>query len=63
MDQHPGLRAQRDLLTSIPGIGEATAALLLAELFNKAFTSARQAAAFAAWFPAPTTRGSHQVAG
>ncbi len=31
MDQHPGLRAQRDLLTTIPGIGEATAALLLAE--------------------------------
>jgi len=26
LDQHPGLRAQRDLLTSIPGIGEATAA-------------------------------------
>jgi len=31
-DQHPGLRAQRDLLTSIPGIGEATAAVLLGEL-------------------------------
>ena len=28
LDQHPGLRAQRDLLTSIPGIGDATAALL-----------------------------------
>jgi transposase len=30
--RHPGLRAQRALLTSIPGIGETTAALLLAEL-------------------------------
>jgi transposase len=60
MNQHPGLRAQRDLLTSIPGIGEATAALLLAELFNKAFTSARQAAAFAGVVPRPNDSGTHQ---
>jgi|GraSoiStandDraft_4_1057263.scaffolds.fasta_scaffold400537_1 transposase len=60
MDQHPGLRAQRDLLTSIPGIGEATAALLLAELFNKRFTSARQAAAFAGTVPRPNDSGLHQ---
>jgi transposase len=60
IDQHPGLRAQRDLLTSIPGIGEATAALLLAELFNKAFTSARQAAAFAGVVPRPNDSGTHQ---
>lgn len=57
MDQHPGLRAQRDLLTSIPGIGEATAALLLAELFNKTFASARQAAAFAGVVPRPNDSG------
>lgn len=56
--QHPGLRAQRDLLTTIPGIGEATAALLLAELFNKAFASARQAAAFAGVVPRPNDSGS-----
>lgn len=49
--QHPGLRAQRDLLTSIPGIGEATAAVLLAELFDKRYTSARQAAAYAGVVP------------
>ena len=49
-DQHPGLRAQRDL-TTIPGIGEATAAVLLAELFDKPFTRARQAAAFAGLVP------------
>lgn len=60
MDQHPGLRAQRDLLTSIPGIGEATAALLLAELFIKAFGSARQAAAFAGVVPRPNDSGTHQ---
>ena len=58
LDQHPGLRAQRDLLTSIPGIGEATAALLLAELFNKPFASARQAAAFAGVVPRPNESGT-----
>jgi transposase len=49
--QHPGLRSQRDLLTSIPGIGDATAAVLLAELFDKRYGSARQAAAFAGVVP------------
>ena len=29
-DQHPGLRAQRDLLDSIPGLGATTSAVLLA---------------------------------
>jgi transposase len=51
LDRHPGLRAQRELLTTIPGIGEATAAVLIAELFDKRYASARQAAAFAAWSP------------
>lgn len=51
LDQHPGLRAQRDLLTTIPGIGDATAAVLIAELFDKRYTSARQAAAFAGLVP------------
>jgi transposase len=60
IDRHPGLRAQRDLLTSIPGIGDATAALLLAELFNKSFTSARQAAAFAGVVPRPNDSGIHR---
>lgn len=49
--RHPDLRQQRDLLTSIPGIGDATAAVLLAELFDKRYTSARQAAAFAGVIP------------
>ena len=51
LDQHPGLRSQRDLLTTIPGIGEATAAVLIAELFDKRYRSARQAAAFAGLVP------------
>jgi len=51
IDRHPGLRHQRALLTSIPGIGDATAAVLIAELFDKPYTSARQAAAFAGLVP------------
>jgi transposase len=51
LDRHPGLRSQRDLLTTIPGIGEATAAVLIAELFDKRYASARQAAAFAGLVP------------
>ena len=51
LDGHPGLRAQRDLLTTIPGIGETTAAVLIAELFDKPYTNARQAAAFAGLVP------------
>jgi transposase len=50
-DQHPGLRARRDLLVSIPGIGEATAAVLLAELFHQTYASARHAAAYAGATP------------
>ena len=51
LDRHPDLRAQRELLTTIPGIGEATAAVLIAELFDKRYASARQAAAFAGLVP------------
>src|SRR5690606_28446881 len=48
LDQHPTLREQRDLLCSIPGIGVATAARLLAECRAiTAFNSARAYAAFA----------------
>ena len=51
ISRHPGLRQQRDLLTTIPGIGETTAATLIAELFDKPYASARQAAAFAGVVP------------
>ena len=61
--QHPGLRAQRDLLTSIPGIGETTAAVLIAELFDKPYASARQAAAFAGVVPRVAESGTLRARG
>src|SRR5262245_51108266 len=63
LDQHPGLRDQRDLLTSIPGIGEATAAVLIAELFEKRYHSARQAAAFAGVVPRVCESGTLKARG
>jgi transposase len=51
IDRHPDLRGKRDLLLSIPGIGEATAARLLGDLLHRSFTNARQAAAFAGLVP------------
>jgi transposase len=50
--QHSGLKEKRDLLTSIPGVGPSTAALLLSELPNVSqFQRAGQAAAFAGLVP------------
>ena len=58
-DQYPQLRQQRDLLTSIPGIGELTAARLLAELPHWAsFTSPKQVAAFAGLSPQQRVSGT-----
>lgn len=52
LDQHPTLRAQRDLLLTIPGIGPATAAWLLAECRAITdFPSARAYAAYAGLVP------------
>lgn len=46
-DQHPHLKQQRDLLVSIPGIGDITAARLLVEVRDiQSFESGRQLAAF-----------------
>ncbi|HJQ23471.1 MAG TPA: IS110 family transposase [Blastocatellia bacterium] len=45
IDNHPGLKRDRDLLVSIPGIGETTAAWLLSEVQVQAYRSARQVAA------------------
>jgi transposase len=59
IDSHPGLRGQRDLLLSIPGIGETTAAKLLAEVMDvKLYESARQLAAFAGLAPRLHESGS-----
>lgn len=59
IDSHPGLRGQRDLLLSIPGIGETTAAKLLGEIMDvKLYRSARQLAAFAGLAPRLHESGS-----
>jgi transposase len=52
------LQTQVQLLTSIPGIGVATAAVLLAEINFAAFTHARQVAAFAGVIPRQRQSGS-----
>ena len=51
IDDHPDLKKQRDLLTSIPGIGEKTAELLLGELEFRQFSNARSLAAHAGVTP------------
>ena len=49
---HENLRRQRDLILSIPGIGEKTAVILLAEIGDiNIFKSARQLAAHAGLIP------------
>ena len=59
IDRHPHLRQQRDLLTSIPGIGDITAFKLLAEIVDvQIFDSARQQAAFAGLTPRERRSGS-----
>ena len=59
VDNHPGLRLKRELLDSIPGVGEATAAALLAEVPDiKEYRSARQVAAFAGLVPRERQSGS-----
>jgi transposase len=50
INQHPGLKQQRDLLVSIPGIGDLTAAKLLGENIQ-AFASTRALTAYAGLNP------------
>ncbi|MBD2080406.1 transposase [Leptolyngbya sp. FACHB-17] len=58
-DDHPGLKQQRDLLVSIPGIGEHTAAILLSEIVHwSLFESSRQLAAYAGLTPKERSSGS-----
>jgi transposase len=59
IDAHPGLRGQRELLMSIPGIGETTAAKILGEILDvKLYSGARQLAAFAGLAPRLHESGS-----
>jgi transposase len=48
---HPQLRADYDLLLSIPGLGEATVARLMSEINFHQYESAREVAAFAGLVP------------
>lgn len=58
-DSHPHLKAQRDLLTSIPGIAETTATVILAEIRDlDTFDTADQLAAFAGLTPREFSSGS-----
>ncbi len=51
INHHPGLKADRDLLASIPGLGPLTIAILLAEMPWRNFTSAAQAGAYTGLSP------------
>jgi transposase len=59
INSHPGLKRQRELLDSIPGIAETTAALLLAEVTDiNQYRSARQVAAYAGLVPRERQSGT-----
>lgn len=59
IDKNPMLKQQRDLLSSIPGIGDLTAAKLLSEIIDiNNYRSARQVAAFAGLVPKHNESGS-----
>ena len=59
IDQNPGLKSQQDLLNSIPGIGDLTAAKLLAEITDiSSFEGAPQLAAYAGLNPKGFRSGS-----
>lgn len=64
MESHPGLRAQRDLLVTIPGIAEATAARILGEMPQIAeYRSAKCVAAFAGLSPQLHESGKYRGRG
>ena len=59
IDHHDNLKHQRNLITSIPGIGDKTAAIILAEIGDiQFFKSARQLAAHAGLTPQEHESGS-----
>jgi transposase len=58
-DDHPDLKRRRDLLTSIPGIGKATAGSILSEIPHlDRFQSAKAVAAFAGLSPRERRSGT-----
>jgi len=59
IDRNPELRRKKDLLASIPGIGKATTAILLAELDDlRKFRHVRELVAFIGLAPRETLSGS-----
>jgi transposase len=59
IDKYPELKKQKELLKSIPGIGDTTAAALLGEVRDfRAFDSARQLAAYAGLVPEQRDSGT-----
>ncbi|GEK48779.1 transposase [Bisbaumannia pacifica] len=58
LDQYPGLKQDRALLHSIPGVGPAVSLRLLAMLRSRVFNSARQTEAFAGLVPISWESGS-----
>jgi transposase len=58
INQNPDLKQQDTLLQTIPGIGEKTSHLLLAEIKFSRYTSARQVAAFAGVTPRKHNSGT-----
>lgn len=59
IDSDPDLRGKRDLLDTIPGVGERTISMLLAfSLHHQRFTNARQVAAYAGLDPRQHESGS-----
>jgi transposase len=59
INNHPGLKRQSQLLDSIPGIAETTAALLLSEITDiNQYRSARQVAAYAGLVPRERQSGT-----
>ena len=59
IDQNPNLRQKKELLASIPGIGKATIAVILAELDNlDKFSHVRELVAFIGLAPRETLSGS-----
>lgn len=58
IDNDPDLRNKKELLTSIPGIGDATVAVILAELDFARFDSVKQVVAFIGLAPKEKLSGS-----
>lgn len=58
INKHPGLKADRDLLTSIPAVGQQVGNHLLAVMHNHDFHSAEQLAAYLGLVPVERQSGT-----